>query len=585
MKTRQILSLSIVVLLFTLGMGTLFSASAPNSNYGHITFVDKATTIIRQDKTEQKAEVNMPVAPGDMVVTSEDSRCEIQFDNGTVLRLDKKTHLRVTTIMAPTLTSNKKITTLHLTSGQVYAMIQSYNREMFQVITPNAAVEFNQRTAATIQVRGNGETFVYTDKGKCHVMFGEDLKSLKTETARSGKGYTISATHQFSKTEEKRDIEFLGWNEYVNNHFNELHKGISVVPKQISRYSKGVIYWAEKWSSLYGEWIYDDLFGYVWKPADEVFAFSKRPFFHANFVRMNNELFLVPQEPWGWAPAHLGTWVWMKWGWTWIPGDAFSSGVDSMNSFCQFNTLDYWINSIYGNYDLYYEYRRSGEHSWRRNYRATFHRDAPKIEMKRVPDSIRSIIKGMNRTPVTTIQSKLGTNRPTPLMDREKLAPYLKTDTGNSMKATKNPLQAPLVISQVGEPPTRSSVLSSTPHISRSLKTQAERVESAERKAVAMRGMRDFNPDIRWAAKEGYKVHYNSNLNAMVCPSLNINSLTITPSTRSSLHSFYGNANDTNHYRDGYNNMNNTNSTPSDRPNVPSVNIEKKANQEQSEKR
>ena len=62
-------------------------------------------------------------------------------------------------------------------------------------------------------------------------------------------------------------------------------------------------------------------------PPTSSFAFAERPFFHADFVRINGELFLVPQQQWGWVPAHMGTWVWMKRGWTWIPGNWFHSGV------------------------------------------------------------------------------------------------------------------------------------------------------------------------------------------------------------------------------------------------------------------
>ncbi len=142
---------------------------------------------------------------------------------------------------------------------------------------------------------------------------------------------------------EKRDIEFMAWNEYVDRHFKELHYGISKVPANLTKFkNQALLYWAEKWSSRFGEWIYDELFGYVWRPADERFAFSQRPFFHASFARVNGELFLIPQEPWGWVPAHMGTWVWLKRGWTWIPGDWFHNGIVDFNDTYMFPTLGYY---------------------------------------------------------------------------------------------------------------------------------------------------------------------------------------------------------------------------------------------------
>ena len=136
---NMLLSLSVlfiftVILTFTPGNFVY----AEESTYGHISYVDKEAKVIREDHTEHKAVVNLPVTSGDQVVTSNKGRCELQFDNGTIIRLDKNTRLKVTTILAPSLTSRWKVTTLHLLEGQIYTMIQSYNREMFQVLS-NAA--------------------------------------------------------------------------------------------------------------------------------------------------------------------------------------------------------------------------------------------------------------------------------------------------------------------------------------------------------------------------------------------------------------------------------------------------------------
>ena len=322
-----LISLFLTAFLVMFISGSLLSADAEESIYGHISYVDKDATVIRQDKTEHKAVVNLPVAPGDQIVTGEKGRCELQFDNGTIIRLDNDSRLKVTTVLAPSLTSRWKITTLHLMRGGLCSMNSNYNREMFQIITPNAAMDFKKRSTSFIRLKDSGDTFIFAKRGKFKVMYGENVNSLKTETIRADKGYTITAGHQIRIDEGKRDFDFVAWNEYVNRNFKDLHYGVSKVPKKLYRYNKALVYWAEKWSSLFGEWVYDDILGYVWKPADEYFAWSARPFFHANFTYVNGEMFVVPQQPWGWVPAHMGTWVWMKWGWTWVPGSAFTPGL------------------------------------------------------------------------------------------------------------------------------------------------------------------------------------------------------------------------------------------------------------------
>ena len=70
-----------------------------NFYYGHISFVEtkaggQAPEVRREGRPlPEVAVVNVPLGPGDTVRTSGDSRCEIQFDTATVIRLDFDTEL------------------------------------------------------------------------------------------------------------------------------------------------------------------------------------------------------------------------------------------------------------------------------------------------------------------------------------------------------------------------------------------------------------------------------------------------------------------------------------------------------------
>ena len=113
-----------LILYLLLGISTLAGADwQPAANevgiYGHISFVDSGAMVLREDGSKDPAVVNLPLAPGDTLVTSANGRCELQFDNGTVVRLDKGTRLRLASVLAPSLTSDWKITTLELERGSV----------------------------------------------------------------------------------------------------------------------------------------------------------------------------------------------------------------------------------------------------------------------------------------------------------------------------------------------------------------------------------------------------------------------------------------------------------------------------------
>lgn len=516
MKSKRISKLSIL-LVAVLMLALPGTAKEVESIYGHVSFVEHQATITRMDKAEQKAVVNLPLVPGDTIVTGTDGRCELQFDNGTVIRLDKDSSLRITTVQAPTLTSRWKVTTLNLLQGQVYTLPQTYGSEMFQIITPNAAIKLTSRTAATIRFNSDLSTTLFSDAGKFEVLYGVDNRSLKKVKVKSGQSYVIGAANTLAVNNEKRNLEFVAWNEYVDRHFKELHSGISKVPPKLKFGNSALRYWAEKWSSLVGEWIYDELFGYVWKPADERFANSKRPFFFADYVRINGQLFLVPQETWGWVPAHMGTWVWLNRGWTWVPGNSFHSGGSSgIEEFFArngifFRNFDYYFLYAYGNYDLYNIYREQGNGAWRENYYRLFHKYHKKPPVKDLPGELQKIIGRINKTPLTVIAEKLINGRALPELEaRKMLVPVVSPKAGLPEKVSNGVYSV-----------SANGVLSKSLALDQAISVKNKNEASGELKNFVGR---DWNPDIGWAADHGYSLKYSSSRNAVVCPELNISS-------------------------------------------------------------
>jgi len=462
----------VLALLAILGLLLVSPVAAEESIYGHISFVDNGAAVVSADGSESQAVVNLPLLPGDTVVTPAGGRCELQFDNGTVVRLDTDSRLRLTTVLAPSLTSNWRITTLDLLQGQMYSLPQAYSREMFQVITPNAAVHLRSRTAAFIRLDAGGGTSFFSAGGKFDVMYGANARSLKKVRVKPGQPCAVSASHSLVERVEKKDIEFTAWNEYVDRHFKELHYGMNKVPPKLKFGSNALVYWAEKWSSLVGEWIYDDLFGYVWRPADEHFAFSDRPFFNADFVRINGNLFLVPQEEWGWVPAHMGTWVWLKRGWTWIPGDWFHPGIVDFQGSFTFPSFCYYWHVFHWNASPW----RSGPD----------HPRMPRVAPGRpgLPSPVVDLIKKVERTPDADAAKRLAVGRIVPPVDGKALPP-----------APAPRMPAPLPdASRSGDGP-------GTPGV-----------------------VRDWNPDNRWAARNGLSIRYSSSGNAVVCPELKLSS-------------------------------------------------------------
>jgi hypothetical protein len=303
--------------------------------YGHISLVDikndgKDPMVLREGATAaEPATLNLPLGPGDTIFTSAERRCEIQFDNGTVLRLDVNTELKIEALMAQTLSARTKISNLVLRRGRVYAMYKEYSsKEMFQVITANAAVKIAHNAVATIGWAADTGTDIQVAFGRANVLYGPRNKDLSEKTVYKNEKMNVAPDHAASFPALDTPSDFERWNLEINKNFDELHKGKTMIPKPVQRLNAAVFYFAQQYGNLYGEWIYDDFFGYVWRPFTNDMRYpngSWSPYYVGRWSNYNGQMFWVADEPWGWVPYHLGVWQWNeKRGWYWIPGSAFA---------------------------------------------------------------------------------------------------------------------------------------------------------------------------------------------------------------------------------------------------------------------
>ena len=270
----------------------------------------------------------MPIGPGDTIRTTGERRVEIQFDNATIVRLDVDSELKIETLLAQSLSSKSQISNLVLRRGRCYIMYKQFSsKEIFQVLTPMAAVKLKHNSVALIGIAADGSAEIQVKYGKASLLYGSDPKALKDQVVSAKERMTIAPDGRFITQAYKADTDFENWNKSINDDFLELHKGLTPLPKPIQRLSSAVFDFAQKFGNRYGEWLYDDYFGYVWRPYynDHYPWGTWAPYYAGRWSRYNGQMFWVPTEPWGWVPYHLGVWQWdTKKGWYWIPGSAFA---------------------------------------------------------------------------------------------------------------------------------------------------------------------------------------------------------------------------------------------------------------------
>ena len=305
--------------------------------YGHISYVEDGPegavpTVLREGKPEPEAAViNLPIGPGDTVRTTGDRRVEVQFDTGTIVRLDFATEFRVETILARSLSELDEISVMALERGRIYIQYREYDRkELFQVLTSNAAVRMKHNSVAFVTAAGDGTTEAQVKYGRAHVRFGPDERSLDDRTVQKGERLIILADHQSELAPAIEGTAFELWNNDVNANYWRLRGGLnaqSALPKPIQKLPPAIFFFAQSYGNFYGEWLWDDLYGYVWRPFIDNgrYPWGWQPYYYGHWASYGAQMFWIPQEPWGWIPYHLGVWHWSKKiGWVWLPGSMFA---------------------------------------------------------------------------------------------------------------------------------------------------------------------------------------------------------------------------------------------------------------------
>jgi len=404
--------------------------------FGHISYLedgaDTAAPTIRREGAgaPEPGVLNLPIGPGDTIRTSGERRCEIQFDTGTIVRLDFATELRVETILARSLSAADELTVLNLAGGRIYVMYKEYDRgEMFQVLTANAAVKMRHNAVAFVSAAGDGTTETQVKYGSARVLFGPDADRLDDRAVKKGERLIVLADHQSQSAAAIENTAFDLWNADVNAHFDALHEGQSPLPKPLQKLPPAVFYFAQAYGNTYGEWVWDDLYGYVWSPYIDNgrYPWGWSPYYYGYWSYSGGQMFWVPQEPWGWVPYHLGIWHWdKKRGWFWMPGSMFAPawvewdfffGYASWRPWSMFDWLiddpymygsdPFWLSSFryaHGGWDYYWPFTTSGYPGQRTDVgpqnttiaQRTIRRDQlkdPKAGVLPVPAELKGVVK------------------------------------------------------------------------------------------------------------------------------------------------------------------------------------------------
>jgi len=310
MNTRRVRLLCCMVVLFALS-AFAFASGAPAVRIVRLSVAQGDVQIDRNagDGWEQAIN-NMPVIGGSRLYAAENSKAELEFEDGSSVRLAGPAQITLTQLS--TAPDGAPVNVIQVDSGEVYVNARMHHHDQFRIVTPSGEsfaitkpshlrFTVDQQTASLAMM--DGEAVVQASAGNPKVRSGETYNYIL--------GQPESAARLNSVPQEPEDT----WDQQRNSYNDQNAAAGAQYSGSDEANAPGVAdlgaYGTYSDQPGYGEvWQPNDV-GPDWNPYDNG-AWSYYPDWGWTFVSA---------YPWGWAPFYYGNWCYIGGrGWWWHPG-------------------------------------------------------------------------------------------------------------------------------------------------------------------------------------------------------------------------------------------------------------------------
>ena len=277
-----------------------------------LSYVEGSVQIARASASGfDKALLNLPVAQGATLRTGTGGRAEVEFEDGTTIRLTANS-----TVEFPQLSlrdSGGKVSAVQVKLGTVYVDYAGEKNEQFTILFSHEKLALTRSAHLRIGISDSDATVA--------VFKGEIQIEGPSGTVEVGKGRTASF-------------------DFLNNDRQSLAKGIDedsydAWDKQQDQYH--LRYTSNSYSNYspyaygvsdlnyYGNFFNAPGYGMMWQPYFAGVGWD--PFMDGAWAFNPGWGYgWVSAYPWGWTPYHYGTWVFLPgYGWAWQPGGVWTT--------------------------------------------------------------------------------------------------------------------------------------------------------------------------------------------------------------------------------------------------------------------
>ncbi|HWD41848.1 MAG TPA: DUF6600 domain-containing protein [Fimbriimonas sp.] len=254
------------------------------------------------DQSWADASMNLPLRQGAQIWVNQNSRAEIQFDDGSYMRIGSGGDGGLVTLQTLYSDAKGEFTEIALNSG--LASLHLVNRDsLYQIDTETLTAKAYGYADFRVG-QGNGVEVV-DHSGAVAVENDHGKLTLRDQES-------VFAANENAVLSVANAPEKDRWDNFCDDRAESVSHRSTYLPQNIAIAAGNV--------DAYGSWHDVPSYGHVWVPVQER---AWRPYGAGHWVWVSPFGWTwCGNEPWGWAPYHYGTWVSTSYGWGWVPGPA-----------------------------------------------------------------------------------------------------------------------------------------------------------------------------------------------------------------------------------------------------------------------
>ena len=277
-----------------------------------LSYVEGSVQIARADGQFDKAMVNLPITQETQLRTSDDGRAEVEFEDGSTLRLAANTAVQFPQLSLRD--SGAKASNVEVTKGTAYLDFGGSKKDEFVLQFGKEKIALTNSAHLRIQVDYD-HTSVAVFKGEVEVEGASGaLRVKKNQT-----GMFDASGQQLVKDIDDAPLD--AWDKQQSDYHVRY---ASKTSQSYSPYSYGTADLA-----YYGSFFNAPGYGMCWQPYFAGMGWD--PFMDGAWSFYPGWGFgWVSSYPWGWVPYHYGNWVFLPgFGWAWQPGGVWTGWYTS----------------------------------------------------------------------------------------------------------------------------------------------------------------------------------------------------------------------------------------------------------------